>query len=45
MHVVKWGVQLVASESPRVPGHYNGSTGDIKPGTPNILNSESATIF
>ena len=26
-------------------GYYKGSTGDIKPGTPNILNSESATIF
>jgi len=23
MHMVKWGVQLVASEPPRAPGYYN----------------------
>ena len=26
MYVVKWGVQLVASEPPRAPGYYTGDT-------------------
>jgi len=29
MQMVKWGVQLVASEQPRAPGYYNTSNSHV----------------
>jgi len=30
LHMVKWGVQLVASEPPRAPGYYSYSKGTLQ---------------